>query len=203
MSVFALHEDEQIKSSSDNWVNKEIKLSETPLETHGSLFDGSLQRLIVQCGLLHRRSENPGSEFDQALASSSDAVIELLPSGEIITANKSVTHTFGYEPEELKGTNFLDLIFPEYRNVFKARIKVGMESIIYQKMITENLILFRGKTKLNRVYSFESFFFPIYRDGEMVFLAVVRRINQDDNLIYRLRESANTTMPFPRQFRKQ
>ncbi|HHF51448.1 MAG TPA: PAS domain S-box protein, partial [Candidatus Aminicenantes bacterium] len=90
----------------------------------------------------------------------SDAVIELLPSGEIINANKSVSNTLGYESEELIGTNFFDLIFPEYRSVFQTRIKVGMESIIYQKLITENLILFRGKTKLNRIFSFESFFFP-------------------------------------------
>ena len=189
--MFSIQAEDREETSAGNGLSKEIKLTENPQESHGSLFDGTLQRLVLECGLLHNNHENPEDVFDQALASSSDAVIELLPSGEIINANKSVSNTLGYESEELIGTNFFDLIFPEYRSVFQTRIKVGMESIIYQKLITENLILFRGKTKLNRVFSFESFFFPIYREGTMVFLSIVRRINQDGNLIDRLQESAN------------
>lgn len=168
-----------------------IILSETPEESHGSLFNGVLQKLIKDYGLVHKKFTTPETEFDRYLYSSNDGVFEISKSGSILNANNSVIYLFDYELKEFIGKDLFSIVLPEYCGAFRNRIEKGMYSIIYQKMITESLILFRGRTKFNRILSFEAFFFPIYRDGDMNFLTVVRRIMQDDSLIRELKESAN------------
>ncbi len=168
-----------------------VEVKETPEAVHGSLFNGVLQRLIKEYGLVHRKFTSPTSEFDQQLYSSTDGIIEVSPSGTILHVNDSVRNLLAYEPEELMKKNFFSLVLPEYHNTFRSRMERGMESIIYQKLISESKILFQGYTKLRRIFPFEAYFFPLYRDGEMVFLAIVRRITQDDALVRELKESVH------------
>ncbi len=166
-------------------------LKETPEEVHGSLFNGVLQRLIKEHGLIHKKFTTPQSEFDRYLYGSTDAVFEVSESGKIIHVNDSVRNIFAFEPDELLSKNFFSIVLPEYHNTFQQRIEKGMEVVVYQKLISDSMILFRGYTKLKRIFSFESYFLPLYRDGEMVFLAVIRRITQDDTLVRELKESAH------------
>lgn len=179
------------KNNSEDRSDRLVLLQETPEKMHGSLFDGVLQSLIKEHGLIHNSFKTPTTDFDKSIYSSSNAVLEIEKSGKIVRVNNAVKDVFSYEPEDLVNHDFFSIILPEYRGTFRNRIKKGMESIIYQKIISENVILFRGYSKLNRVIPLEAFFVPIYRGGNMVFLAVIRRLIQNNELMQELQESAN------------
>lgn len=179
------------KNNSEDRPDRLVLLQETPEKMHGSLFDGVLQSLIKEHGLIHNSFKTPTTDFDKSIYSSSNAVLEIEKSGKIVRVNNAVKDVFSYEPEDLVNHDFFSIILPEYRGTFRNRIKKGMESIIYQKIISENVILFRGYSKLNRVIPLEAFFVPIYRGGNMVFLAVIRRLIQNNELMQELQESAN------------
>ncbi len=168
-----------------------VVLRDTPEEGQGSLFDGTLQNLIKEFGLVHHKFTSPTTEFDQRLYGSTDGVLEISKSGTIMHVNDAVRNILAYEPGELVRKNLFPIILPEYHGAFKIRIKKGMESIIYQRLISESKILFRAYSKLKRVFSLEAYFFPLYRSGEMVFLLIMRRITQDDALVRELKESAH------------
>ncbi len=179
------------QASSYGAVQPLVILRETPEEGQGSLFNGALQNLIKEFGLIHQKFTTPKTEFDQQLYASSDAVMEVSKSGTILHVNDAVRTILDYEPDALVHRNFFSIILPEYHGAFKSRINKGMESIIYQKLISDSKILFQGYSKLKRVLSLEAYFFPLYRNGEMVFLLILRRITQEDALLKELKESAH------------
>lgn len=178
------------RNNSEDRTDSSVLLTETPERIHGSLFDGVLQRLINEHGLIHNNFKTPTTDFDRTIFNSSNAVLEIVKSGKIVRVNSAVKDVFSFEPEDLINHDFFSIILPEYRGTFRNRIEKGMESIIYQKIISESMILFRGYSKLNRVIPLEAIFVPIYRGGTMVFLAVIRRLIQNNELMEELKESA-------------
>jgi len=154
-----------------------------------SLFGGNLLTLLEEYGLVHNGRGDGKSDFDLILESSRDAVMEMDKSGKILCANKSSEYLFGFSSEELIGRNFFSMVVREYESVLKRKMENGFEAVIFNKSSADDVVLFRGFTKLGRIYSFESVFVPIYRDHNPVFLAVIRRINTNSTLENKLRES--------------
>ncbi len=190
--MFAAQEQQKMNgNNSEDRTDNFVLLKETPEKIHGSLFDGVLQSLIREHGLIHNNFQTPETDFDTSIYSSSNAVLEIVKTGKIVRVNSAVKDVFSFEPEDLIDHDFFSIILPEYRGTFRNRIEKGMNSIIYQKIISESMILFRGYSKLNRVIPLEAFFVPIYRGGNMVFLAVIRRLIQNNDLMEELKESAN------------
>ncbi len=162
------------------------------VEPGESLFDGTFQNIIYNNDDNILESKDGENYFNLILENTSDAVIELSPNNTILNVNPACLSIFGYESEELIEQSIYELISDNYRDDFKKRsIKSNLSKIDSIKSITDEIHVFRGKTKLGDIRTFESFFTTILICSSEHYLVIIRDLTYKNSLRNELEESRN------------
>ncbi|MCD6397314.1 MAG: EAL domain-containing protein, partial [Spirochaetaceae bacterium] len=162
------------------------------IEPGESLFDGTFQNIIYNNGTNILKFKDGEIYFDLILENTSDAVIELSTNNTILNVNPACLTIFGYKAEELIEQSIYELISDNYRDDFKKRsTKNNLSKFDSLKSITDEIHVFRGKTKLGDMRTFESFFTTVLIGSKEHHLVIIRDLTYKNSLRNELEESRN------------
>ena len=154
-----------------------------------SLFDELLEQIIKG----HHARPGLGLEGDnprEFLHETPDIAVELMLDGTVRYVNPAFTFTFGFEPGEIRNTNFLELVDPEYREAIQGRMK----SLRPQQSATrvyspEDIVLLRARSNTSSHISLEGLV-TSYRTGTSIRMVLVMRdLSAHNSLLEQLKES--------------
>ena len=171
----------------------EVELvSPVHIEPGESLFDGTFQNIIYSNDTRILKSRDGENYFNLILENTSDAVIELDSTNTILNVNPACTSVFGYKAEELIEQSIYVLISDNYRDDFKIRSsKNNLSGSDLLMSTTDEIHVFRGKTKLGDIRTFESFFTTVHISSSEHYLVVIRDLTYKNSLRIALEESRN------------
>ena len=171
----------------------EVELvSPVHIEPGESLFDGTFQNIIYNNDTNILKSKDGEIYFNLILENTSDVVIELSTNNTILNVNPACLTIFGYKAEELIEQSIYELISDNYRDDFKKRsTKSNLSKIDSIKSITDEIHVFRGKTKLGDMRTFESFFTTVLIGSNEHQLVIIRDLTYKNSLRNELEESRN------------
>ena len=174
-----------------NNLQKEELLIPVDLDPGESLFDGAFQKIIYRLNSNIISAEEE-STFKLILENNSDAVIEIDKNNKILSINSACSDIFEYKEEDLINKSLNTIIVKSYHKDFEHRSSEYIHSFSEpNKILEEDIHVFRGKTKYGDVRTFETFFTSINMNSESINLMVIRDLTHNPSILDELKESQN------------
>jgi len=155
---------------------------EQPEKKLYTLIEGGLQNLFREYGYIFVADSDKEQEFFAQLSVTYEAVVNMNRKGEIIWFNPVFVDTFGLNPEDLRGYNFLKLPHAHYHTLMKGKIDEAAAFISRETgLLRDRLFVFRGYNGYGELRSYECLLNGYWRNGKPHIIAVLRDItmNQD------------------------
>lgn len=155
-----------------------------------SIFTQLLERLVQGYSLRIETGAEESDSLEILLDGVSDSVLIVSPDGSILNANNAFYRTFGYDREELLGTEMFALLPPGHQDLFRQKF-ADFESREVERRAasSDDILAFRGLRKDGTILTLDCLLSSIHFSGRPAVLMLIRDLSFDHALFEQLKET--------------
>jgi diguanylate cyclase (GGDEF)-like protein/PAS domain S-box-containing protein len=155
-----------------------------------SIFTQLLERIVQGYSLSLKSGTEESDSLEILLDGVADSVLIVSCTGTILNANQSFFRTFGYERDQMLGTEIFEFLPENYQGAFREKFALFASAKgEHHAASSDDILAFRGLRKDGTILTMDCLLSAIQYGGEQAVLALIRDLSFDHALFEQLKET--------------
>ncbi len=158
-----------------------------------SLFDEAIRKKLYQSIYTIKNLRDREKSYKLIIENTTDAVIQMDSTGNILFVNPSFTNIFGYQSKEILNKNIFILISKRERDAFKEKFAVYLKNYSNNSsIISDYLVFVSGLHREGHELSLEVLFTSYNKKDKTIIVTIIRDLTQHQGMAEELQASKDS-----------